>query len=152
MSEGKYVNLKPHIYSDEEKRYGDDLLTPPSRYLLWLHGQIAQVFQMYAAGEKDPDIMRDEDEIPIRSEDSPVEQSTADADNTVIHHDAVHEIVPFATDLAQALEQHAWNSQWLVSNMDSEVAVEEDEEDEEDEWDIDNAVDDFLRQSHMICV
>ena len=152
MSEGKYVNLKPHIYSDEEKRVGDDLLTPPSRYLLWLHGQIAQVFQMYAAGEKDPDFMRDEDEIPIRSEDFPVEQSTADADSTFIRHDAVHEIAPFAIDLEQALERRAWNSQWSVSNMGSEIAVEEDEEDEEDEWDIDNAVDDFLRQSRMICV
>lgn len=152
MSEGKYVNLKPHIYPDEEKRDGDDLLTPPSRYLLWLHGQIAQVFQMYAAGEKDPDIMRDEDEIPIRNGDPPVEKNTADADSTFIHHNEIHEIAPSATDLAQALAQYVRNPHWQMSDVDSEVAFEENDEDKEDEWDIDNAVDDFLMQSRMVCV
>ena len=106
---------------------------------------------MYAAGEKDPDSRRDEDEIPVRSEDPSVEQNTADADCTFIHNDTVHEFAPSATDLAPALAQYAWNSQLQMSNMDSDVAVEEDEEDE-DEWDIDNVVDDFLRQSRMVCV
>ena len=113
------------------------------------------MFQLYAAGEKNPDIMRDEDEIPICSGNPTVEQNTVDADSTFIHHDAVHEIAPFATDLAQALAQYKWNSYWKMRNMDSEVAVEEyeeDEEDEEDEWDLDNVVDDFLRQSGMVCV
>ena len=58
---------------------------------------------MYAAGEKDPDVMRDEDEIPVRSENPLVEQNTTDADDTFIHHDTVHEFAPSTINLAQAL-------------------------------------------------
>ena len=76
MYDGRVVDLSPHVYPPDEVRSSDTELTSPSRYLLWLHSNVAKVYHAVGAGEKKPEYHDDDEYIAVRAFDGDLIKQT----------------------------------------------------------------------------